>query len=104
MAITFKQFQSKAEGVEVHPENTGQPWTYALSGLSSATGKFSKTLEQGLPNGGLTAQEREIVVENAWQSLWYLAVACRFAGTSLDEVANLGLVELDKIGDDFLPK
>lgn len=104
MAITFKEFQSKAERVDVHPERTDQPWTYALTGFSSAAGKFSKTLESGLPNGMLTDQERERAIENAWQSLWHLAVACRFAGISLEEVAERGFVELGKIGDDFLPQ
>lgn len=104
MGITFKDFQSKAERVDIHPERTDQPWTYALTGLSSTTGKFSKTLEVGLAKGALTPEERAVAVENVWQALWCLAVACHFAGISLEEAAERGLVGLDKIGNDFLPR
>jgi hypothetical protein len=90
MAITFKNFQSKAETVDVHAEGTEQPWTYALTGLLSESGKFSKTLEAGLPKGKLTNGEREKAIENAWKLLWCLSVACRFAGISLEEVAERG--------------
>jgi hypothetical protein len=104
MAITFKEFQSKAEGVEVHPESTDKPWEYALSGLISELGKFSKIVDMGLPKGNLTSEEQERAIESAWKSLWCLAVACRFSGISLEEVAERGKIELDKIGDDHLPK
>jgi hypothetical protein len=73
-------------------------------GFAEECGKFSKTLESELPKGGLAAEARERAIENAWKSLWCLAVACRFAGISLEEVAERGLVGLDQIGDDFLPK
>jgi hypothetical protein len=102
MAITFKEFQLKAETVDVHPESTDKPWEYALTGLFSESGKFSKTIETGLPKGNLTREEREEAIESAWKSLWCLAVACRFAGFTLEDVAARGMIELDKIGDDFL--
>ena len=104
MAITFKEFQSKAESVEVHPESTDKPWEYALTGFLAETGKFSKTVETGLPKGNLTSEEREKAIENAWKALWCLSVACCFAGISLEAVADRGMIELDKLGNDFLPK
>jgi hypothetical protein len=103
MAITFKEFQSKAERFEVHPEHTDQPWNYALTGLLSESARLSKTLTTELPEGKLSIAEREKVIKSTWQMLWFLAVTCRYAGISLEEVAERGLVELDKIGDDFLP-
>jgi len=103
MAITFKEFQSKAEQVEIHPERTDQPWIYALTGLTEASGKFSKTLEAGLPNGELTPEERGKAIECAWKLLWSLTVACNLAGISLEEAAERGLSEMDHLGDHLLP-
>jgi hypothetical protein len=103
MAITFKTFQSKAEQIDVHPEHTEHPWTYATMGLLSESARLSKTLTTGLPNGEFTIEERKKAIDSAWKLLWFLTAACRYAGTSLEEAAERGLVELDKIGDDFLP-
>ena len=104
MAITFKEFQSKAEQVDVHPEHTDQPWVYALTGLASESAKLSETLTTELPKGELTIEGRKKATDSAWQLLWFLTAACRYAGISLEEAAERGLVELDKIGDDFLPR
>jgi hypothetical protein len=104
MDITFKNFQSKAQGVDVHPESTAQPWTYSLTGLVSESGKFNKIVESGLPKGNLTAEDREQAIESAWKILWFLSSACSSAGISLEEVAERGMIGLDQIGDDFLPK
>jgi len=104
MAITFKEFQTKAEGVDVHPERTEQPWQYALTGLNENSGKFAKILQEELPKGSLTASGREKAIENAWMALWHLAVACRSAGISLEEVAERGFFELDHVGDHHLPE
>jgi len=104
MAITFKQFQSKANQVDIHPKKDDRPWEYALTGLLSESGKFSKNLEVGLPKGELSADEREKAIESAWMTLWCLSVACHHAGISLEEVAERGFAELDRIGDDFIPK
>jgi hypothetical protein len=103
MGITFKEFQRKAEQVDVHPEKGERPWEYALTGLLSESGKFSKILEAKLPEGKLTTEQREMAIESGWKLLWCLAVACQFAGISLEEVAGRGFTELDRIGDDFLP-
>jgi hypothetical protein len=102
MAINFKQFQSKAEGIEAHPEHTERPWEYALTGFISESSRFSKIVETGLPKGSLTSEERERAIDSAWKSLWFLSVACHFAGISLEEVAERGMIELDKIGNDFI--
>jgi len=104
MALTIKEFQSKAEQVDIHPERTDQPWTFVLTSLASETGKFSKTVELGLRKGSLTNEEKEKAIDNAWKSLWCLAAACRFAGISLEEVAERGMTGLDQIGDDVLPQ
>jgi hypothetical protein len=90
MGITFKEFQLKAEQVDVHPEKNNRPWEYALTGLLSESGKLSKTLEAGLPKGKLSAEDREKAMESAWTALWFLAVACHHAGFSLEEVAERG--------------
>jgi hypothetical protein len=103
MAITFKEFQLKAESVEVHPESTDKPWEYALTGLFSESGKFSKIIDTRLPKGNLTSEELENAIDSAWKTLWFLSVACHFAEISLEDVANRGMIELDKIGNDFLP-
>ncbi|MGA2181323.1 MAG: hypothetical protein ABSH15_17305 [Verrucomicrobiota bacterium] len=103
MAITFKEFQSKAEQVEAHPESSKRPWIFPLTGLAEEVGKFSKTLEAELPKGTLATEEREKIIENAWPLLWHLSAACGFAGIPLEEVAERGMVGLDKIGDSFLP-
>lgn len=104
MDITFKEFQHKAEQVDVHPEKDDRLWEYALTGLFSESGKFSKTLEDGLSKGELSVAEREKAIESAWMSLWCLSVACHHAGISLEEVAERGFAALDRIGDDFLPR
>jgi hypothetical protein len=61
-------------------------------------------VDTGLPKGNLTSEEREKAIDGAWKALWCLSVACRFSGISLEEVAERGKIELDKIGDDYLPK
>lgn len=101
--ITFEEFQSKAERVDVHPEKVDTPWTFALTGLLSETGKLSKIIDSTLPKGAPPPHTRAEIIDCVWKSLWYIAVVARMAGTSLDEAAQQGSSELDKIGDDFIP-
>jgi hypothetical protein len=104
MDITFKNFQLKADSVDVYPESSAQMREYALTGLLSETGKLSKALGGEPPDGDISREGREKVIENTWKTLWFLAAACRSAGISLEEVAESGMTGLDKIGNEFLPK
>ncbi len=104
MAITFKEFQSKAQQVDAHPHSGAKSWEYALTGLNEESGKFSRLLEAELSKGKLAIEERKKAIESAWHMLWFLTLACHHAGIPLEEVAERGMAGLDQIGDDFLPK
>jgi len=103
MAITFKEFESKAQQAHAHPHSGVNPREYALTGLVEAAGKFNKVLEANLSAENLSPEDRQKAIDNAWKLLWFLSVACNSAKISLEEAAQAGITNLDNIGDDLLP-
>jgi hypothetical protein len=84
MPITFKEFHSKAEQVDIHSTAADKPWTSP----SPAFWPMSRTLEHEPQNDSESPEQKHRTTEHAWRSLWYLALICRLAGISISKPHN----------------
>ena len=97
--MNFNEYQSEALKTAQYP-NVGVNLVYPAMGLAGEAGEFCDKIKKfwrntGFMSGGrLTSLERNEVVKELGDVLWYIAAAAEELGVAMETVAELNLHKL----------
>ena len=93
---TFEEFQALATNVPPSLRNNRDRIALPVTGLQEEAGKIGTLLAAGHATGrlALTPEQRSEFRSRLADVLWYAALLCHEAGISMQEVAALGVVQL----------
>lgn len=95
--MTLNEYQERADKTALYPrDGQGLP-VYTALGLAEEAGEFVGKVKRGLRGDGFS---HEGAVKELGDVLWYLAMAARDLGVTLDEVAEVNLAKLAKRAED----
>lgn len=94
--MTFDEYQIKSTETAIYPKVGGSGLIYPLLGLSGETGevcdKFKKIIRD--KGGVISEDDKNGLVLEIGDLLWYIAQISRELGVSLGEVAELNIQKL----------
>ncbi|MFI5261387.1 MAG: nucleoside triphosphate pyrophosphohydrolase family protein [Candidatus Limnocylindrales bacterium] len=87
--MTFDEYTALAGATD---SNAGDPLVVAALGLAGEAGEFADQVKKYVAQGH--ALDRDRLVDEAGDILWYVAKAARALGISLDEIAARNVAKL----------
>lgn len=93
--MNFDRYQTESRKTAIYP-SAGANLTYPVLGLCGEAGEVAEKYKKILrdKNGTIDARDREALVKELGDVLWYLAQVASELSVSLDEVATLNLAKL----------
>jgi NTP pyrophosphatase (non-canonical NTP hydrolase) len=93
--MTFNEYQNKAIKTAIYPDK-GNNFTYTVLGLTGEAGevadKYKKVIRDS--SGVMSPAQREELIKELGDVLWYIANCCQELRINLDDVANLNIEKL----------
>jgi len=93
--LTLEEYQQAAARTAAYP-NRGNNLIYPVLGLASEAGEVAGKLKKVIRNldGCLSHEQRQRLLDEVGDVLWYVAAICTELEASLEEVARANLAKL----------
>lgn len=95
MSLTFSDYQSRANTTARYPgQGEFMGLTYAVLGLNGEAGECAERVKKTWRDDGeLTERNRELLVKEIGDTLWYTAALATELGVDLGDVAQANIVK-----------
>ncbi len=93
--MEFNEYQKLAIKTAVYP-CVGKNFVYPTLGLAGEAGEVAEKVKKVFrdSNGEMTAEQKELLVKELGDVLWYVSAIAHELGTDLDDVAQQNLKKL----------
>ena len=91
--MTFKEYEAASEHTAHYPRDK-YLLVYPALGLAGEAGEAVEKVKKAIRKGGLEHLDRDGLIKELGDVLWYLASMAHDIGTSLDEIAEINIAKL----------
>lgn len=95
ISMNFDEYQKAALNTAIYP-NRGKNLNYTILGMCGESGELANKLAKTIrdSNGKVTEEDREGMISELGDILWFLSATCNELGCDLNEVAERNLNKL----------